>query len=112
MGLSAGKLRHRVVLQSPQTARDADGGVAIQWQDEATVWAAIEPLSAREFIAGNAMASNVDTRITIRHYPGVQPDWRVVQGSTLYNVRGVLPDKSSGIEYLTLPCSSGVNDGG
>ena len=36
---------------------------------------------------------------------------RVVHGSKVYNIAGVLPDAGSGREYLTLACSEGVNDG-
>lgn len=111
MPISAGKLRHRVELQSPLRTRDADGGVATTWQSRGQAWAAIEPLSAREFIAGQALTSDVDTRITIRYRPDVAADWRVVHGARIYAIRGVLADKNSGLEYLTLPCSSGVNDG-
>lgn len=110
--MQAGKLRHRVTLQRQVQTRDADGGVVVAWQDVAPVWAAIEPLSAREFIAGQALTSDVDTRITIRHRADVQADWRAVKGSVIYAIRGVLPDKESGNVYLTLPCSSGANDGG
>lgn len=111
MPLPAGLLRHRITLQRQDQQRDADGGVAVEWQTVATVWAAIEPLSAREFIAGQALASDVDTRLTIRHRADVAADWRALQGDRIYAIRGVLADKDSGLEYLTLPCSSGVSDG-
>jgi hypothetical protein len=36
---------------------------------------------------------------------------RVNHNGTIYNIHGVLPDKKSGREYLTLACSTGANDG-
>jgi head-tail adaptor len=37
---------------------------------------------------------------------------RIVHGERIYNIEGVLADKSSGLEYLTCPCSQGVSDSG
>lgn len=111
MPLEAGKLRHRVSLQSQlQTQNPVTGDIAITWVEVAEIWASVEPLSAREFIAAQAVQSNVTTRITIRKRE-VDATMRIVYGSTVYNIHGVLSDPMSGNEYLTLPCSQGVNDG-
>jgi SPP1 family predicted phage head-tail adaptor len=118
MSLPAGKLRHRVRLERPTYTQDTTTGEQVlTWTQVATVSAAIEPLSAREFIAGQAMQSNIDTRITIRHRDDVKASWRAVHmvngvAGRIYNIHGPLPDKDSGREYDTLPCSQGVNTGG
>jgi head-tail adaptor len=52
--------------------------------------------------------SQVSARITIRQRSGITAAMRVVHGSKVYQIEGVLPDKESGLEYLTLPCSEGV----
>lgn len=112
MSLAAGKLRHRIELQRQVETQDEDSGaVTVQWQTQATVWAAIEPISAREFIQSAANQSEITARITIRYNASVTAAWRVKHGAKLYNIRGVLADKDSGLEYLTLPVSEGVNDG-
>ena len=77
----------------------------------ASIPASIEPLSAREFIQAAAVQSAVTARIVIRYLPGVTAAMRVRHGSLLYNIAGVLPDKITGREYLTLPVSEGVSDG-
>ncbi|WP_342594527.1 phage head closure protein [Salinicola lusitanus] len=110
--MQAGKLRHRIELQQKGTGRNPDtGGVIDEWQPVKTVWASIEPLSAREFIAAGAPQASVTTRITIRYRDGVTAQMRAVSRGKIYNIEGVLPDAKSGREYLTLPCSEGVNDG-
>jgi len=120
MGLASGKLRHRVRLEhyAPQTdtagdpLRGAKGELLRAWGLAASVWASIEPLSAREFVQSGTQQSAVDTRIGIRFRSDVTATaHRIVKGSTIYNIHGVLPDKDSGLEYLTLPCSAGVGDG-
>lgn len=116
MSQEAGPLRHRVKLQSPTYTQDTTTGEqTLVWADVATVWAAIEPLSAREFIAAQSEQAQIDTRITIRQR-NVSTTWRAIHmvngsPSKFYNIHGVLADKESGLEYLTLPCSTGVNDG-
>ncbi len=90
---------------------DSMGGVVTAWQTVATVWAAIEPLSAREFLAGQQVNSQVVARITIRHRAGLHAGMRIVRGAEVYNIAGVLPDAVSGAEYVTLPVSRGVNAG-
>lgn len=123
--IDSGKLRHRVrveryeyVLDSSGVAvQDPDSGeIARSWQEVATVWAAIEPLSTREFIQSQAEQSALTARITIRYLPGLHAGMRLVHlvngaSSKIYNPAGFLADKDSGLEYLTAPCSEGVNEG-
>lgn len=109
MALAAGRLRHRVTLQQPvQTRDDTTGEVIETYADVDEVWAAIEPLSAREFIQSAALQAQVIARITIRYRGDIQSTWRVADGAKVYKIEGVLEDKESGLEYLTLPVSRGV----
>lgn len=109
--IAAGRLRNRVSLQRYEATQDPDTGDTIQqWVEAAKIWAAIEPISGREFIAAAASQSKVTTRIVIR-YRTVTHDMRIVHGEKIYNIEGVLPDKDSGIEYITLVASEGVNNG-
>lgn len=108
--MNIGKLRHRVTLQAEAPSQNATTGVVTHgWTTVATVWASIEPLSAREFVAASAVSSKVVARIVIRYRAGVAPSMRIVHGSRTYNIEGVLADKHSGLEYLTLPVSEVVN---
>lgn len=125
MTLRGGKLRHRVRIDELVPVEDSNGdptqdpatGALIQeWVTVATVWAAIEPLSARELIQSAAMQSAVSARLVIRYRAGLHAAMRfvhVVNGAdgTIYNPAGMLADKESGLEYLTIPVSAGVNNG-
>lgn len=117
MSLSAGRLRHRVLLQDFQKQTDSAGNViqdsqtgelVWEWVDIANLWAEIVPSSAREFISAQAIQSKVTARITIRHREDVKPTMRILHRGKIYVIEGVLADPDSGLEYLTLPCSSGV----
>jgi len=110
--IAAGRLRHRVLIQNAVESQDPSSGAPITtWVDLATVFAEIVPSSVREFVAAQAIDSEVTTRITIRHRAGVTDKSRIIHRGQIYNVHGVLADPVSGLEYLTLPCSEGVNDG-
>lgn len=113
MAIAAGRLRHRIRIQQQENVQDSAGYMSTMWVDVAEVWAAIEPLSVREFIASQQMQSEITARITIRYREGLMPQMRILHPARnrIYNPHGWLADPESGLEYLTAPCSEGVNDG-
>lgn len=124
MSLKAGKLRHRVrferqvaeVDSDGDTVQKPDGTLILEWQLVTERWAAVEPISAREFIQSATTQALVVARVTIRATPLVDytmigPTCRMVWRGDNYQIEGVLPDKDSGLEYFTLPVSRGVNQG-
>ncbi|MGQ8880763.1 phage head closure protein [Delftia sp. NA_296.1] len=125
MALESGKLRHRIRIEAYAEQRDSNGEVIqnqetgevlMAWQELATVWAAVEPLSAREFIQSSATQSQVTARITIRQRDDLLPSMRLVhvrsaRPEVFYNPHAFLEDKESGLEYMTIPCSRGVGEG-
>lgn len=122
MGLAAGELNRRVRIEALLPLLDSNGDpiqdpetgeVANDWQLIANgeVWAKIAPMSVRNYLAAQQMQSDVSTIITIRFRDDIAQTMRIVHKSTIYNIRGVLTDPKSGIEYLSLPCASGTNAG-
>jgi SPP1 family predicted phage head-tail adaptor len=123
--IDSGRLRHRVRIEQLEDALDTSGdslqdpetGVVTQtWEEVATVWAAIEPLSSKEFIQSQTTQAQIVARITIRYRAGLDAAMRLVHVRTgvanvIYNPAGFLADKDSGYEYLTIPCSMGVGEG-
>lgn len=126
MTLAAGRLRHRVLIERRDFLRDSNGDVIQDpntgdtqedWFPVAEVYAAIEPLSAREFLAAQATQSQVTARIVIRHRDGLNAGMRLIHmvngaRGAVYNPAGFLADKDSGLEYLTIPVSAGVSTSG
>lgn len=117
--LNSGDLRHRVAIQERVDDQDSETGDIIEsWvtvNDERGDWssvpASIVDMSAREFIAAAAMQGETMTRFVIRYRAGVEPKMRLTWRNRIYNVRGVLQDMDSALEYLTLVCSEGTNQG-
>lgn len=110
-GLDAGRLRHRVLLQAPVQTQDPEGGIIFTWEDVAWLWAEVAPLSAREFVRAEELQSKVTARITIRYREGITAEMRMLHKGVIYNIAGVLDDPVSGIEWITLPVSQGLNEG-
>lgn len=125
MSLEAGRLRHRVRIERFDYLRDSNGDavqdpntgeIAREWVLVKEVSAEISDYSVREFLQSQATQSQTNTMIVIRWMPGVDAGMRAVHVArdlppVYYNIHGVQADKESGREYLTLPCSRGVNEG-
>ncbi len=109
--VASGTLRHRVLIQRQVTTKDEDGVQTTTWVEVAMVWASVEPLSAREFIQSGQTQSAVTARVTMRYRDGLLPSMRLIHRGEIFNIAGLLPDKTSGLEYITIPVSAGVNDG-
>lgn len=92
--------------------REATGGLASSWEDlYQDIAASVEPLSTREYVSSESFQSKVVARIVIRYKDYITPSMRIVHRGDVYNIAGTLADKNSGLEYLTIPVSKGVNDG-
>ena len=92
--MRAGDLRNRVVIQNRTATQDTYGGEVPTWSTVATVWAAVEPMTGREFLEGRTLEATVDTRIRIRYRSGLAPDMRVTWDGHTYDVLAVLEVKS------------------
>ena len=106
--LNAGRLNQRVRIEKPVITQDPETGALTEAvQVVGTVFASVEPLSAREFIAAQQTQSQITARIVIRYRAGLTADMRLVHVATgtVYNVHGVIPDPVTGKEWITLPCS-------
>lgn len=111
--LNEGKLRHRVDIDEPQYSQNTETGEQTKrWKSWATgVPAEVVPSSAREFTAAQATQSKIVGRIQMRYRPGLRADMRIRHRDAVYNIEGILPDDDSGLEYINIPVSAGVNDG-
>lgn len=89
-----GKLRHRVTIESSSASRDEFGGEVLTWATVATVWAAVEPLSGREFLDARRQEAEVSTRIRIRYRAGLVPGMRVTWGDHIYDILAVIERES------------------
>jgi SPP1 family predicted phage head-tail adaptor len=98
-----GFLARRVRIERPVATPDGAGGAVIDWVPLATLWAAIEPLGAREDTASDRLATRTTHRITIRFRGDIAGGMGVVhRGRRLRVASWRDPDEAR--RFLVLDC--------
>lgn len=107
--MRAGTLRHRVTIQQKSVTRDSYGAEVVTWTDLDTVWAAVEPLSGREYLAALQTQAEVTTRIRLRYRSDlvVEPEMRVTWDGHTYDVLAAIETQARRRE-VQLMCREAV----
>ena len=84
--MTPGELNRRLVLEAPVESPDGAGGVARAYAAVMTLWASVEPVSARSTVVADAAGATVTHRIVIRRRAAVTVRHRFVEGSTVYRI--------------------------
>ena len=85
-----GKLRHRLILQSPTETRGATGEVLVTYATDSTVWGSLRPMTGREMSASNQTVEEINYQAEIRYHSTIKSEWRVSYRSQTYEVITVL----------------------
>ncbi|MCB0575609.1 MAG: phage head closure protein [Saprospiraceae bacterium] len=88
---TSGDMRWRIEIQQPSSTQDAYGQAVDAWATVACVWAKKEnPLAGNtEKVFGDVETSVTRTHWIIHHRDGLQPTWRVKEGSTCYDIMNI-----------------------
>jgi SPP1 family predicted phage head-tail adaptor len=102
------RLNVQVLIKQLEDGQDEAGQPALTWENlissgDGKVWANIKHLSGLEAIKANAETSVVLTSIRIRRRTDVTPAMRVHYGSTVYEIKAILPDVEGKV-YMDLAC--------
>jgi SPP1 family predicted phage head-tail adaptor len=113
--MKAGPLNSRVLIQHLIDAQDEIGQPVQTWANliatgDGKVWAHIRYLNGIETVKSDAPVSVAKASIRIRRRTDVAAAMRVVFGSTIFDIKAVLPDEESR-ERLDLACETGQNPG-
>ncbi len=104
----AGLLDQRVTLEQPSESRDPQYGTMTKtWVAVATVWAAVEPQSGREYLSNEEPGAELALRVRVRYssqVAGCSPKWRVKWGGRLLQINAVINPLSAD-EELQLVCT-------
>jgi SPP1 family predicted phage head-tail adaptor len=106
--MNAGKLRHRVTIQSPPDPADPEnqspeGEPTRPWNDLADRWASIEPKGGGESFSAGQVVPTATHLVTIRHLSSVTQACRVKFGSRYLYVQSMIDLEERGI-WLELTC--------
>ena len=112
--MQAGTLNKRVKISQLVTgspAFDEVGQPNTSWEELATIWAAIEPVSGREFWAQQQIQSEITARIRIRYRNDVTVGMKAECNGKTYMIKYIIDYQESHKE-LWLMCSEGVINAG
>ena len=85
--IDPGRLSARLVLERPVETPDGQGGVEGGFAALATVWAHVEPVSARAEEVAGALPATVTHRIRLRHRDDLAGGMRLRRGARLFAIR-------------------------
>lgn len=90
--MTPGDLDRRLVLDAPVESADGAGGVARSYAPIMTLWAKVEPVSARGAVIADAPGATITHRITVRRRSAVTTRHRFVEGATVYRIVTIRDD--------------------
>lgn len=103
----AGKLRHRITFQRFDGQRDEYGDPLKSedehWNDVASMWAEVKPMSGREFYAAEQSQSEVTHKVSCRYRAGLTTAMRIKYGSRLFEIISII-DWEERHESLLIMC--------
>lgn len=108
--MQAGKLNSYVLIRKPTSAQDADGQPVETWVKVAGVWADIRYLNGVESIKSGQDVSVAHASIRIRWRTDVAAGMRAIFGTTVFDIRAVLPNLEDN-QSVDLVCESGAVSG-
>ena len=81
-----GELNRRLTLEAPAESADGSGGVTRSYDAVATLWASVEPQSARGNVAADALGANITHRIRIRTRADITLRHRFRDGEAIFRI--------------------------
>ena len=100
--MRAGALRHRVTLQSVGTTYDDYGDLSDSWSTDASVWASVNPISAKEEYIAGELTGVATHEIQIRYRSGVTEQNRILFGSRVFQIESVRDWQERGVHIKIL----------
>jgi SPP1 family predicted phage head-tail adaptor len=108
--MQAGTLNKRIKISQLVTgspATDEFGAPNTSWEELDTVWAAVEPISGREFWAQQQVQSEITAKIRIRYRDDVAVGMKAEYNNKTYMIKNIIDYQESHKELL-LMCTEGV----
>ena len=84
-----GRLRHRLTLEALSISADGGGGVADEWDEVATLWAALSPTRDFEESRGGKPEAQMGQKILIRHRADLVSTMRFREGTRIFEIQTI-----------------------
>lgn len=98
--MNAGKLRHRVIIETCSEAPNEMNELVPSWGTLATVWADIRPVAGREAMRAQQIAADANYVIEIRYYPGLTVKERIKYGARTFEINAIQNPEERNISLL------------
>jgi SPP1 family predicted phage head-tail adaptor len=105
--MRAGNLNKYVTIQYPTKASDSIGGMTTSWSDLGSVWAAVWPVSSKEYSLHQQETMEVTHRIRIRYRNEVRASYRIKFGNKYYQIKSIVNPGTEN-RWLDLLCKEVV----
>ena len=101
-----GDLRHRITFQKERKVPDGHHGHTSLWDNVATVWAKVDPVSGREYYYSHQLKNAISHKITIRYRDDITEELRVVFEERIMKIESLinLEEKE---RFMELRCIEG-----
>ena len=97
-----GPLRHRVTIRTYTKTRDGYGAEIETWADFADVWASVEPLIGREYMAAKQITAEVSHKIRMRYIEGLLPTMTIAWGDREFEIVSIINVSERNKEILIM----------
>jgi SPP1 family predicted phage head-tail adaptor len=100
--LTAGDLRHRIIVQKMEQKQDDLGGMISKWVTHQGLWAHIKAVSAGEFLDGQRLEEKISHKVRIRFNQTIDASMRILFSGEILQIKGILHDYEHKNETLIL----------
>ena len=83
--MDPGKLNKRITFQLQDLDSEDE-----EWEDIATTWASINPISGKEYYSAETINSDLTHKIRLRYRKGITPDMRVIYNDRIFYIISVI----------------------
>lgn len=97
--IDAGRLSHELALESRSAADDGYGGLTDQWNEVASVWGRLEPVTSAAPVWAGQRLDAVTHRVTVRSRDGIAPGMRFRRNGRTFLIRTIVDPDETG-RYL------------
>ena len=98
--MNVGRMRYRIDIEDYISSTDLDGFVTEDWNNFATVWADIIPVSGKEYFSSAQILEEVTNKIYIRYISSIKTTMRIIFGDRIFNIQSILSDERHG--FITI----------
>lgn len=106
--MQAGELREKIIIQSSTETRTGSGAVTNTWGTFATLWAAVEPMTGREFFQVDQLSAERTIKFVVRYKAGITAKMRISWNSRTFDIRSIINTKQRNRSMQLIAVERGV----